>query len=137
MKAVLLIASLLPLTALAEEPAGGFTYTIPPFEEEIRTGELLWRIQPAPMVDARRLIFLGSNVAYFNYKAEVLQPNFSAQGTITRPFTGLAVWKGDDWLARVTYKEGILDGEVKVFANNKLLYRFRYEKGMKVVENSK
>jgi len=37
-------------------------------------------------------------------------------------------------LAEVTYREGILDGEVLVIANDKLLYRFRYEKGVKVVD---
>ena len=51
-----------------------------------------------------------------------------------KPFTGIAFHEGDNWRAEVTYKEGILDGEVVVVANNKLLYRFRHEKGRKVLD---
>jgi len=49
-------------------------------------------------------------------------------------FGGIAFTEGDNWRAELTYKKGILDGEVVVWANNKFLYRFRYEKGVKVVE---
>jgi hypothetical protein len=33
----------------------------------------------------------------------------------------------------MTYKDGILDGEVVVVANNRLLSRFRYDKGRKIL----
>ena len=49
-------------------------------------------------------------------------------------FTGKAFAEGDSWRAEWEYKEGILDGEVVVVANNKILSRFRYEKGKKILE---
>jgi len=119
---------------LAEEPAG---VAIPSGERS----EPLFRIRVEPKVNSKRLTFDKKGVAFLAYKGEVLQPNYSlpegwsyADGKITKPFSGIAFTEGDNWRAEVTYKDGILDGEVVVVANNKLLYRFRYEKGVKVVE---
>jgi membrane-bound ClpP family serine protease len=49
-----------------------------------------------------------------------------------KPFSGVAFAEGDNWRAEMTYKDGILDGEVVVVANNRLLSRFRYDKGRKI-----
>jgi len=50
------------------------------------------------------------------------------------PFSGIAFTEGENWRAEVYYKEGILDGEVVVVANKKLLSRFRYDKGKKIAD---
>ena len=50
------------------------------------------------------------------------------------PFSGIAFTEGENWRAEVSYKEGILDGEVVVVANKKLLSRFRYDKGKKILD---
>ena len=50
------------------------------------------------------------------------------------PFSGIAFTEGENWRAEVSYKEGMLDGEVVVVANKKLLSRFRYDKGKKIVD---
>ena len=51
------------------------------------------------------------------------------------PFTGIAFWEECWGRAEVTYKDGVLDGEVWVVANGKLLSKFRYDKGVKVSES--
>lgn len=55
-----------------------------------------------------------------------------------KPFTGTRVdvdeMKGErEWKAHTNYRDGIPDGEVIVWSEGKELYRFRYEKGKKIL----
>ena len=55
-----------------------------------------------------------------------------------KPYTGVRVYmdamKGERaWKAYTNYKDGILDGEVIVWSEGKELYRFRYDKGKKIL----
>ena len=105
--AVLLV--LLCLGAVAEEPA------------------------KLPKANASRLTFDEQGLAYLNIKTKRKTAEGYEDNVRKVLFSGIAFTEGDNWRAEVTYKDGILDGEVVVVANNKLLYRFRYEKGRKVL----
>jgi len=50
-----------------------------------------------------------------------------------KPFTGIVFWEGEGWRAEVPYLDGVPHGEVIVISNNKLLYRFRYDQGRKIL----
>jgi hypothetical protein len=55
-----------------------------------------------------------------------------------KPFTGIRVDEDESkgakkWEAHTNYKDGIPDGEVIVWSEGKELYRFRYEKGKKIL----
>jgi len=102
--------SLLCLGALAEEPA------------------------KLPKFDASRLTFDEQGLAYLNIKTKRKTAEGYEDNVRKVLFSGIAFTEGNNWRAEVTYKEGILDGDVVVVANNKLLYRFRYERGKKVVD---
>jgi uncharacterized Fe-S cluster-containing radical SAM superfamily enzyme len=73
-------------------------------------------------------------------KRKVNEKRLAYEGEIRtlngKPFTGVAFVEGDNWRAEMTYKDGILDGEVVVVANNRLLSRFRYEKGRKILDEA-
>ena len=81
--------------------------------------------QTGPKVQGKDLSFKqvdGEEIATYNGK----------------PFTGTRVdvdqLKGEDkWKAQTNYKDGIPDGEVIVWSEGKELYRFRYEKGKKIL----
>ena len=87
-----------------------------------------------PKANASRLAFDEQGLAYLNIKTKKKTAEGYEDNVRKVLFTGIAFTEGDNWRAEVTYKEGILDGEVVVVVNNKLLYRFRYEKGRKVVD---
>jgi len=87
-----------------------------------------------PKANASRLTFDEQGLAYLNIKTKKKTAEGYEDNVRKVLFTGIAFTEGDNWRAEVTYKEGILDGEVAVVANNRLLYRFRYERGKKVVD---
>jgi len=92
--------------------------------------------EPAKLTKANssRLTYGEDGLAYLKIKTKRKTAEGYEDNIRKVLFTGIAFTEGDNWRAEVTYKEGILDGEVVVVANNRLLYRFRYEKGVKVVE---
>lgn len=53
-----------------------------------------------------------------------------------KPFTGVAFWDEPWGRAEVTYLSGVLHGEVTVVAGKKLLARFSYENGKKVLPSA-
>jgi len=87
-----------------------------------------------PKANSSRLSYDENGLAYLNIKTKRKTAEGYQDNVIKVIFSGIAFTEGNNWRAEVTYKEGILDGEVLVVANDKLLYRFRYEKGVKVVE---
>ena len=109
MRPVVLLLSLLVAGALAEEPA------------------------KPPKANSSRLTYDENGLAYLNIKTKRKTAEGYEDNIRRVLFTGIAFTEGENWRAEVTYKDGILDGEVVVVANNRLLYRFRYEKGVKVV----
>lgn len=74
--------------------------------------------------NASRLIFV-EGVAYLA-KRGTREPS-------EKPFTGIAFEEGDNWRAEVPYKDGLKDGEVFVIKNNRIVSRFRYDKGRKIL----
>jgi hypothetical protein len=87
-----------------------------------------------PKANASRLTCDEQGLAYLNIKTKRKTAEGYEDNVRKVLFSGIAFTEGDNWRAEVTYKEGILDGEVVVVANNKLLSRFRYERGKKVVD---
>jgi len=81
--------------------------------------------QTGPKVEGKDLSFKkidGEEIATYNGK----------------PFTGTRVdvdeMKGErQWKAHTNYKDGMPDGEVIVWSEGRELYRFRYEKGKKIL----
>jgi hypothetical protein len=74
--------------------------------------------------NASRLVFV-EGVAYLA-KRGTREPS-------EKPFTGVAFEEGDNWRAEVPYKDGIKDGEVFVIKDNRIVSRFRYDKGRKIL----
>lgn len=93
-------------------------------------------VDPVKPVKANssRLTFDQSGLAFLNIKTKRKTADGYETNTQKVLFSGIAFTEGEGWRAEVTYKDGILDGEVVVVANNRLLYRFRYEKGKRVLE---
>lgn len=87
-----------------------------------------------PKANSSRLSFDEQGLAYLNIKTKKKTAEGYEDNVRKVLFSGIAFTEGDNWRAEVTYKEGILDGEVVVVANNRLLYQFRYERGKKVVD---
>lgn len=82
----------------------------------------------------------SSPCLYYGYDGLVYIDKKRAIQTVGEPtqylrvlFTGVHFIKGEDWRAAVTYKDGILNGDVIVWSEDKELYRFRYEKGNKIL----
>ncbi len=86
--------------------------------------------------NASRITFDDEGLAYLNIKTKRKKADGSGwEENVHRVlFTGIAFWDEQSWRAEVGYKEGILDGEAVVVANNKILSRFRYEKGKKILD---
>jgi hypothetical protein len=59
------------------------------------------------------------------------------RGLEEQPFSGVAFYEGDRWRAEMTYSNGILHGPVTVVANNRLLSQFRYERGVKILDEKR
>lgn len=74
-----------------------------------------------------------ANAGRLTYKGEVAYL-VTAGKTSDQPFTGTAFWEESWGRAEMEFVDGIPHGEVTVINNNKLLYRFRYEQGKKVLE---
>jgi hypothetical protein len=96
----------------------------------------------ASTVNSSRLSYDENGLAYLNIKTKRKTAEGYEDNVRRVLFTGIAFTEGDDWRAQVTYKEGILDGEVVVtsagtygpdITNRLLLHKFRYEKGVKVM----
>ena len=91
-------------------------------------------IASLPKANSSRLSFDEQGLAYLNIKTKRKTAEGYEDNVRKVLFSGIAFTEGDNWRAEVTYKDGILDSEVVVVANNRLLYRFRYERGKKVVD---
>lgn len=93
-------------------------------------------VEPAKSVKANssRLSFDENGLAYLNIKTKRKTADGYEDKIRKVLFSGIAFTEGDDWRAEVTYKDGVLDGEVTVIKGNRLLNRFRYEKGKRVLE---
>jgi hypothetical protein len=87
-----------------------------------------------PKANSSRLTHDENGLAYLNIKTKRKTAEGYEDNVRRVLFTGIAFTEGDNWRAEMTYKDGILDGEVVVVANNQLLYRFRYEKGKKILD---
>jgi hypothetical protein len=86
--------------------------------------------------NSSRLTYDENGLAYLNTRTKQRTAEGYEDNVRRVLFTGIAFTEGDNWRAEMTYKDGILDGEVVVVANNRLLSRFRYEKGRKILDEA-
>jgi hypothetical protein len=110
MRPAVLLLSLLVAGAVAEEPA------------------------KVPKFNSSRLTYDENGLAYLSIRTKARTAEGYEDNVRRVLFTGIAFTEGDNWRAEMTYKDSILDGEVVVVANNRLLSRFRYEKGRKILD---
>lgn len=100
----------------------------------------LAQLEPAKVTkaNASRLSFDDQGLAYLNIKTKRKKPDGSGwEDNVHKVlFTGVAFWDEPWGRAEVTYLSGVLHGEVTVVAGKKLLARFSYDNGKKVLPSA-